>query len=264
MFCVNCGSKLDEDALFCTNCGKKVAEEVSKEEIKFCMNCGSKLDEDSSFCSNCGKKVEYNEPIYTDTTTESSELETAKGISEVSTSVVENLSVVSAEKKSITVEETLDKNEQENSDIQDFIQESTKKEAETSKAVVERTQNENDKNHEMNENNVNLLSLKEYNCLSAEEKESYKSKLDSILEDEKTDADTKNTICKTLIQYGYIYYTKSKCFLENRSDITLGLENGIKDSNSKSSGENMFLVMFILLLIVIAAIPILSALGVIQ
>lgn len=229
MFCINCGSKLDEDALFCTNCGKKVAEGVSKKEIKFCMNCGSKLDEDSSFCSNCGKKVEYNEPISTDTTTESSELETAKGISEVSTSVVENLSVVSAEKKSITVEETLDKNEQENSDIQDFIQESTKKEAETSKAVVERTQNENDKNHEMNENNVNLLSLKEYNCLSAEEKESYKSKLDSILEDEKTDADTKNTICKTLIQYGYIYYTHSKYLIKNKLNPTVDARNEIEN-----------------------------------
>ena len=254
MFCVNCGSKLDEDALFCTNCGKKVAEEVSKEEIKFCMNCGSKVDEDSSFCSNCGKKVEYNEPISTDTTTESSELETAKGISEVSTSVVENLSVVSAEKKSITVEETLDKNEQENSDIQDFIQESTKKEAEADAKS----------NSEASTNSVTLLSLKEFNCLSTEDKESYKLKLDSLLVNDRIDAETKSNICKALIQYGYIYYKKSKYFLENRSDITLDLENGIKDSNSKSSGENMFLVMFILVLIVIVAIPILSALGVIQ
>ncbi|WP_294428071.1 zinc-ribbon domain-containing protein [uncultured Treponema sp.] len=75
MFCVNCGNKLDDDAVFCTNCGKKLTADVSKEEIRFCINCGSKLDEDSAFCSNCGKKIEFNGVFSTETIPDSSKIE---------------------------------------------------------------------------------------------------------------------------------------------------------------------------------------------
>ena len=33
MFCKNCGSKLDEDAVFCSNCGYKVHEEKVNNDI---------------------------------------------------------------------------------------------------------------------------------------------------------------------------------------------------------------------------------------
>jgi hypothetical protein len=50
MFCSNCGTELDEDALFCTNCG-----------TKFCPCCEAELDKDARFCINCGEEVEEDE-----------------------------------------------------------------------------------------------------------------------------------------------------------------------------------------------------------
>lgn len=54
MFCKNCGSKLDDDAIFCTNCGKKLSDVFT---ANYCVTCGVKLDDDAVFCPNCGYKV---------------------------------------------------------------------------------------------------------------------------------------------------------------------------------------------------------------
>ena len=34
MFCYNCGSKLEDDAVFCTNCGAKQEEQVAQEPVQ--------------------------------------------------------------------------------------------------------------------------------------------------------------------------------------------------------------------------------------
>ena len=66
MFCKNCGSKLDEDAIFCTNCGKKLSDIFT---ANYCVVCGVKLDDDAVFCSNCGYKV-HEEKVNNDITDE--------------------------------------------------------------------------------------------------------------------------------------------------------------------------------------------------
>ena len=66
MFCKNCGSKLDEDAIFCTNCGKKLSDVFT---AKYCVACGAELDDDADFCSNCGYKV-HEEKVDNDITDE--------------------------------------------------------------------------------------------------------------------------------------------------------------------------------------------------
>ena len=66
MFCKNCGSKLDNDAIFCTNCGKKLSDVFT---AKYCVACGVKLDGDAVFCSNCGYKV-HEEKVNNDITDE--------------------------------------------------------------------------------------------------------------------------------------------------------------------------------------------------
>ena len=66
MFCKNCGSKLDDDAIFCTNCGKKLSDVFT---AKYCVACGVKLDDDTVFCSNCGYKV-HEEKVNNDITDE--------------------------------------------------------------------------------------------------------------------------------------------------------------------------------------------------
>lgn len=66
MFCKNCGSKLDEDAIFCTNCDKKLSDVFT---AKYCVACGVKLDDDAVFCSNCGYKV-HEEKVNNDITDE--------------------------------------------------------------------------------------------------------------------------------------------------------------------------------------------------
>lgn len=66
MFCKNCGSKLDEDAIFCTNCGKKLSDVFT---ANYCVVCGVKLDDDAVFCSNCGYKV-HEEKVNNDITDE--------------------------------------------------------------------------------------------------------------------------------------------------------------------------------------------------
>lgn len=66
MFCKNCGSKLDDDAIFCTNCGKELSDVFT---VKYCVACGVKLDDDAVFCSNCGYKV-HEEKVNNDITDE--------------------------------------------------------------------------------------------------------------------------------------------------------------------------------------------------
>ena len=66
MFCKNCGSTLDNDAIFCTNCGKKLSDVFT---AKYCVACGVKLDDDAVFCPNCGYKV-HEEKVNNDITDE--------------------------------------------------------------------------------------------------------------------------------------------------------------------------------------------------
>ena len=54
MYCTNCGSKLEEDALFCTKCG---THKDSTDKYLYCENCGSKITEDSAFCTGCGTPI---------------------------------------------------------------------------------------------------------------------------------------------------------------------------------------------------------------
>mgnify|MGYP002859607148 CR=1 FL=1 len=54
MFCKNCGSKLDDDAIFCMNCGVKIADDSSS---KYCFHCGNEIESDAVFCANCGSKI---------------------------------------------------------------------------------------------------------------------------------------------------------------------------------------------------------------
>ena len=54
MFCKNCGSKLDDDAIFCTNCGIKISDITI---VKYCKNCGNAVEEDAVFCTSCGSKL---------------------------------------------------------------------------------------------------------------------------------------------------------------------------------------------------------------
>ena len=103
--------------------------------------------------------------------------------------------------------------------------------------IEEKTQNESDGNVGITVNPATLLSLREYNCLSTEDKNSYKVKLDALLVDERIDAETKRNICKTLIQYGYIYYSFSKYMtevnnIENRQTPATYAKNTIESEES--------------------------------
>lgn len=52
MFCKNCGSELNENAVACMTCGfaKGTGE-------KFCGNCGSELNPGAAICIKCGAAV---------------------------------------------------------------------------------------------------------------------------------------------------------------------------------------------------------------
>lgn len=71
-YCINCGTKLDEDAKFCKNCGKAVfrdtdvaqdkrnnseREAVYEGTIHKCPNCGATVDAYEIICSNCGYEI---------------------------------------------------------------------------------------------------------------------------------------------------------------------------------------------------------------
>lgn len=248
MFCVNCGSKLDDDAVFCTNCGKKITDIISKEEIKYCTNCGNKLDKDSVFCTNCGKKIELSAICSVGTTAESSKIVATQEKPENETPKIA-VSEKSSEDKTKKLRETK---------IQETVSETMSESSKTEKnaevdspepkvsasenltnnhKIEEKTQNESDGNVGITVNPATLLSLREYNCLSTEDKNSYKVKLDALLVDERIDAETKRNICKTLIQYGYIYYSFSKYMtevnnIENRQTPATYAKNTIESEES--------------------------------
>lgn len=49
MYCKNCGSEMDNQAVVCIKCG------VSKETgNKYCFNCGTSTNPEANVCINCG------------------------------------------------------------------------------------------------------------------------------------------------------------------------------------------------------------------
>lgn len=62
MFCKNCGTALDDDAVVCPNCGKTVERPSAQEQPKrFCTHCGKEVDPKAYICVNCGCKIESSE-----------------------------------------------------------------------------------------------------------------------------------------------------------------------------------------------------------
>lgn len=52
MFCKNCGSEMDQNAVVCVKCGYGKGK-----GNKFCPNCGSELEPNAQFCVKCGASV---------------------------------------------------------------------------------------------------------------------------------------------------------------------------------------------------------------
>ena len=52
MFCKNCGSEMDPNAVVCVKCGYGKGK-----GNKFCHNCGSELEPNAQFCVKCGASV---------------------------------------------------------------------------------------------------------------------------------------------------------------------------------------------------------------
>lgn len=52
MFCKNCGSEMDPNAVVCVKCGYGKGK-----GNKFCPNCGSELEPNAQFCVKCGASV---------------------------------------------------------------------------------------------------------------------------------------------------------------------------------------------------------------
>lgn len=55
--CVNCGEKLEDNALFCDQCGCK-AEAPAPQGGSFCGQCGAKMEPGGMFCPECGAKAD--------------------------------------------------------------------------------------------------------------------------------------------------------------------------------------------------------------
>ena len=52
MFCKNCGSELNENAVACMNCGF-----AKGDGNKYCSNCGKEINPGAAICTNCGAAV---------------------------------------------------------------------------------------------------------------------------------------------------------------------------------------------------------------
>ena len=52
MFCKNCGSEINENAVACMSCG--FAKDTGE---KFCSNCGKEINPGAVICTNCGASV---------------------------------------------------------------------------------------------------------------------------------------------------------------------------------------------------------------
>jgi TM2 domain-containing membrane protein YozV/RNA polymerase subunit RPABC4/transcription elongation factor Spt4 len=53
-FCVNCGSKIDKNAVMCPSCGVAQLKISEDKKTKFCTNCGSEIDNKAEICPKCG------------------------------------------------------------------------------------------------------------------------------------------------------------------------------------------------------------------
>jgi uncharacterized protein YegL len=53
MFCLHCGSAIEDGDIFCENCGQKVQEP----QYIPCVHCGQLSDDADAFCEFCGNKV---------------------------------------------------------------------------------------------------------------------------------------------------------------------------------------------------------------
>lgn len=58
MFCKNCGSEMDPNAVVCVKCGYGKGK-----GNKFCPNCGSELEPNAQFCVKCGVSVAPEQQI---------------------------------------------------------------------------------------------------------------------------------------------------------------------------------------------------------
>lgn len=58
MFCKNCGSEMDQNAVVCVKCGYGKGK-----GNKFCPNCGSELEPNAQFCVKCGVSVAPEQQI---------------------------------------------------------------------------------------------------------------------------------------------------------------------------------------------------------
>jgi len=64
MFCINCGSKIEEGARFCVKCGKEIMQAQVSTKIQepprepVCPSCGEKIIQGNKFCIKCGKPVD--------------------------------------------------------------------------------------------------------------------------------------------------------------------------------------------------------------
>lgn len=63
MFCINCGTKVEEGARFCIKCGKEIQHSQASAEIQpiprepVCPSCGEKIIQGNKFCIKCGTPV---------------------------------------------------------------------------------------------------------------------------------------------------------------------------------------------------------------
>ncbi len=57
MFCKNCGSEINENAVVCMNCGF-----AKGNGEKFCANCGSEINPGAAICTKCGAAAKTAAP----------------------------------------------------------------------------------------------------------------------------------------------------------------------------------------------------------
>jgi TM2 domain-containing membrane protein YozV len=55
MYCRNCGSNIDQNAMVCVKCGVQRNTGMS-----FCYNCGRKVEMQSSSCQSCGVSLAHS------------------------------------------------------------------------------------------------------------------------------------------------------------------------------------------------------------
>ncbi len=58
MYCKNCGSEINENAVACMSCGF-----AKGDGSKFCSNCGSEINPGAAICTNCGAAVSAAAPV---------------------------------------------------------------------------------------------------------------------------------------------------------------------------------------------------------